>query len=835
MMGDLMFRRILRRLRPSGRDEAGIAMIMVMGAITVLSLLVTAALGYALQAQPQARHDQDWNAALAAAQSGVDDYVARLNQNDSYYTSVDCTNIAEKGPKSGTNTCGWTAATAAGWQNVVPGQPTQGQFHYDVDASTILSQGTVRVTSTGKMRNASRTIQVLVSRGGSTQFLYYTDFEDADPGNQVAYGAPGNGNPICGSTGPTTANYYWEGGRSLGSSPCVEITFVTGDSLDGAVHFNDTPLVSGTPTFKKGYETADANCKTAVAGDDYAKCWRSNSATPNFNGNPPTYAAPLNLPDNSAAFASYPGCDYTGDTRIKFNSDGTMTVWDKGSIGTTVGAGCGTPATLAGSSGQTVNVPTDQTIYVANAATQAKCTTGQVGDGIPLAGDDNMNLSTFYCGQGNVYIEGTLKGRVTVAAQNNVIVTGDLLLSTTTAGAAPTGLGHAGPGREQLGGQLPPGEHLRHQPHDDQRPLDLRVDPDAAAQLLGAVLRRWRQAGHAARTRLDRPAVARHRRYRRRVGHRLPQGLQLRLPAHLRVASVLPAVDQRGMGREDDRRAEARLLSPGAPYPYGVPVSSSLSTMLTALAALLGLFVGSFLNVVIYRVPKGESVVRPRSRCPGCGTQLAEYDNVPVVSWLVLRGRCRTCREPISVRYPVVEALTALVFGLMAWHFGWVWVLPAFLYLGAMGIALAAIDIDTQRLPDVIVKPSYAVAAVLLGALRPSTGTGAPSSESRSEASPYGRSTGCCGSSIPRAWAGATSSSPASSGCTSAGSAGDRSSSAASSGSCSAASSAPRLMLSGRAGRKTKIPYGPYMIVGTFLAVFFGQAISDWYGGILGR
>ena len=279
MMGDQMYRRLARRMRPRGKDEAGIAMIMVMAAITVLSLLVTAALGYALQAQPQSRRDQDWSAALAAAQSGVDDYVARLNQNDSYYTSVDCTNIAEKGPKSGTNTCGWTAATVPGWQNVVPNQPTQGQFHYDVDASTIASQGTVRVTSTGKMRNTSRTIQVLVSRGGSTQFLYYTDFEDADPGNQTAYpsGAPSN---VCGKAGPTSANYYWQGGRSLGGSPCVEITFVTGDTLDGAVHFNDTPRSSTAPQVQEGVRDRRRELQDGGAGDDYAKCWRQRPAEP---------------------------------------------------------------------------------------------------------------------------------------------------------------------------------------------------------------------------------------------------------------------------------------------------------------------------------------------------------------------------------------------------------------------------------------------------------------------------------------------------------------------------------------------------------------------------
>ena len=78
------------------------------------------------------------------------------------------------------------------------------------------------------------------------------------------------------------------------------------------------------------------------------------------------------------------------------------------------------------------------------------------------------------------------------------------------------------------------------------------------------------------------------------------------------------------------------------------------------LAGIVGAVVGSFLNVVILRLPRGESLVHPRSRCPSCGTQIAEYDNVPIVSWLVLRGRCRHCGAPISPRYPVVELLTAL-------------------------------------------------------------------------------------------------------------------------------------------------------------------------------
>ena len=136
--------------------------------------------------------------------------------------------------------------------------------------------------------------------------------------------------------------------------------------------------------------------------------------------------------------------------------------------------------------------------------------------------------------------------------------------------------------------------------------------------------------------------------------------------------------------------------------------------LLVAAAALLGLVVGSFLNVVIWRVPRGESVVRPPSHCPGCDTPIAPRDNVPVLSWLLLRGRCRHCGEPISVRYPLVEAGTAVVFALLALRIGYDWSLPAYLYLGAIGVALGLIDLDVKRLPDQIVLPSYPVALVLL-------------------------------------------------------------------------------------------------------------------------
>jgi leader peptidase (prepilin peptidase)/N-methyltransferase len=136
---------------------------------------------------------------------------------------------------------------------------------------------------------------------------------------------------------------------------------------------------------------------------------------------------------------------------------------------------------------------------------------------------------------------------------------------------------------------------------------------------------------------------------------------------------------------------------------------------LALFCGLIGLLIGSFLNVVIWRVPRGESVVSPPSACPSCGHEIRPRDNVPVLSWLLLKGRCRDCGHPISARYPLVELACGVLFAVMAVRFGAHAVLPAYLYLAAVGLALAMIDIDTKRLPDVLTLPSWAVAAVLLG------------------------------------------------------------------------------------------------------------------------
>jgi leader peptidase (prepilin peptidase)/N-methyltransferase len=153
----------------------------------------------------------------------------------------------------------------------------------------------------------------------------------------------------------------------------------------------------------------------------------------------------------------------------------------------------------------------------------------------------------------------------------------------------------------------------------------------------------------------------------------------------------------------------------------------ALTPLFVVFAGLLGLAVGSFLNVVAYRVPAGISLTR-ESRCPHCDAAIAARHNVPVVGWLALRGHCANCGAAIAKRYPIVEALTGVTFAVVAWFFlaafgGESWsqspwalglVVIAYLYFAAISIVLTLIDLDTHRLPNAIVLPSYLVAGALL-------------------------------------------------------------------------------------------------------------------------
>jgi hypothetical protein len=414
----------IRAMRSArARDDSGMALLIVIVSMLILTITASAALAYAVGSLPLSRHDQDSNGALAAAQAGIDDYIRHLNQDDSYWqqTPPDCANQALVGPAQ---PAGCLHSATPGWAFVNDNGDLKGAaFHDDINVSGLGGNGsTLTVTATGRVNNVRRTLQAEVGRSGSTQFVYFTDYEVADPDNLVAY-------PNAEGPADCTEVHWWEG-RSC-ANDCAEITFIGGDILTGPVHTNDTPLTTNAgglqPEFK-GYqyyplslESSDPACKNGTAANGYAGCYRNQ--TPKFD-KPAGYAPVLKLDDNSDQMKTYPGCDYVGQTRIKFTGDGRMTVWSA----ETTAANSTTTATCGGTApnGVSIPVPDAQVIYAGNASSTHQCKAQEISNDLPLAGDVNMVQPDQFCGNGNVYVEGRLTGRVTIAAQNSIIVTGDL-------------------------------------------------------------------------------------------------------------------------------------------------------------------------------------------------------------------------------------------------------------------------------------------------------------------------------------------------------------------------------------------------------------------------
>lgn len=472
--------------------DAGAGLVLVIGAMMVLTTMALVALAATTVSTRLSRHTQDYTAAVAAAQAGVEEFISRLNRSEAYGSVVDCTNTAWRGPMAPTsNACGWTTTTAPGWTPVVPGEtdPDAARFHYSVDASRKAATGVVVLTVTGRVNGVSRTLETAVGKGGSTDYVYYTDFESADPANVQAYtpaeiaGMSTAQRNACGINGYDNALYWWKrdsAGRTRANYGCEEITFVGGDDLDGAVRTNDTIYGSWRvwnganrkPRFQETVTTADARCQNPGTTNAQweAACLRPSSVA-DFNGKTPVYGIPEYLLDTSAEFAHHPGCHYYGSTRVEFVANGTMKVWNKRSVnnntapvaiadanGTT--PTCGTLDQLNSPGGATVPVPTGMVLYTGNSsATQRECHSGEIGGSpgrtLPLGSytgqslalgttftrDVNMAETTKTCARGNLYVEGTVRGQLTIASAESVVVTGDLVLANGSASGSPDLLG----------------------------------------------------------------------------------------------------------------------------------------------------------------------------------------------------------------------------------------------------------------------------------------------------------------------------------------------------------------------------------------------------------
>jgi hypothetical protein len=391
------------------RGEDGVAMITVMMIVLVLSLLMVATVNYAVQGEPPSRRDQDWNAALAAAQAGVDDYLYRLQQDDDYYLY------------SATNPPTPANPALTGW-HPIPGPANQGQFHYSVNLAQYASQGIVQLTSTGRVRGVQRTIRANLRRRNFLDYLYLTDFESLDPQSGY-YSDPASAAAQC--------DVYWWQGRP--TNPCVRISFVTGDTINGPLHSNDTISVSGSPRFNEKVTTGYPDTMSCPANPSYTYRWYGRSGcgdTPQFQTGDPEAVPLLTRPQSNTAIkaetnraAGKTGCLYNGPTRIVLLSSGRMNVTSPFT----------TSSTYASCVGSNVALPTNGVIYVQNVpSTQsATCVGGQNRLGYPIAGD----VTPYQCRVGDAFLSGTLRGRLTIAAENNVVVVSNTTYSSSGAGS----------------------------------------------------------------------------------------------------------------------------------------------------------------------------------------------------------------------------------------------------------------------------------------------------------------------------------------------------------------------------------------------------------------
>lgn len=259
-----------------------------------------------------------------------------------------------------------------------------------------------------------------------------------------------------------------------------------------------------------------------------------------------------------------------------------------------------------------------------------------------------------------------------------------------------------------------------------------------------------------------------------------------------------------------------------------------MTWLLSTLLGVLGLVVGSFLNVVIHRVPAGVSVVRPPSSCPGCGRRILARDNIPVLSWLALRGRCRSCRTPIAWRYPAVELGTGLLFVAAGLRFGPSTALALALVVLAAGVALTAIDLEHQRLPFAITGVTAVAVVGVLGVDAVLLGAGSLPVAAASAAVwlgvyggvwllTAGRGMGLGDVALAPVlglvlgWLGWGSSLVALLG-----------------GFVIGALVGVALMLAGRAGRGARVPHGPFMLAGAVVGLFAGQVVWHSYLALVG-
>ena len=489
--------RILRALRD--RDgERGAALVAVIGIGMLVLVLVATLVSVATSGARATRTDRDWAAAAAAAYAGIADYQARLNADNSYGNHGDPKAPFSKATGS-TFSKGTGGNPAFDWEAgkrwvAVPGAQgtaSDGSYRYAVDNSKLVSQGVIRLQSTGRVGTTTRSFVANVKPDGFSNYLYFTNYESQDPSVSAETYSCGRN---C--TAPCVSAYQ----PYAGPTNCQYIQFGTGDTLEGPVRSNDQFRICGA-TFKKTVQSVFGWSRTGCSG-----------TTPVFASNPTT-SSTLTPPATIADLRDYmrtdlsstvntvegPGCLYTGPTKITFLGNGKVNIVSPMTVKTTVTgtsersgglltggdapARCGAVDALHRDTGATIDVPKNNLIFVQNApgkrsgtsqdpnlwsasayksqstactnpvraSTSTTLPTNGVGfpevgsstadsEADPTAGGGNKVADPYGCSNGDVFVQGTVDKAVTVAAEHYAYVTGDIVYPSTRVASTVLGL-----------------------------------------------------------------------------------------------------------------------------------------------------------------------------------------------------------------------------------------------------------------------------------------------------------------------------------------------------------------------------------------------------------
>ncbi len=391
---------------PSAKtSDQGLAMATVIIITFTISSLAIALTSLSVSALGKAANDEDWQAALNAANAGVSEYLARLNEDADYWKYRD-----SKADFSSTSEGNLDPENLAltNWK-AIDGEeygPKVSEFRYEVDNSQYRTEGVIRLQSSGRVGNTVRTVETILRRRSFIDYLYFTDYETVDPAL--------NGLAKCES-------YYY----TDRDSDCPQINFGNNDEINGPLHSNDAIQTCGSPTFN----------------DEVSTSWRTNRerrylkgcywGNPTFTKGPPRFVEKLGIPPSNteirqqvnANYTDTPGCLYTGPTTIKLLNTGKMKVWSPGTNRQE------RPACGGGASEEEVDLPSNGVIFVREAGEfdeyenkDPNCPDAETNCvGYPKPGDD----TEYEQGAGDVFISGELKGSLTVSA-DRIIVIGDL-------------------------------------------------------------------------------------------------------------------------------------------------------------------------------------------------------------------------------------------------------------------------------------------------------------------------------------------------------------------------------------------------------------------------